>query len=82
MYATLPKRGSEPGVLGWTIRLSWRNRKRMISLTRRMVLKTAALATTSPAALFVHEGHPARKLSMGFLDRWALGADHATVKPR
>jgi hypothetical protein len=43
----------------------------MISLTIRMVLKTAALATTSPAAPFVREGHPARKLSMGFLDRWA-----------
>jgi hypothetical protein len=56
--------------------------KRMISLTRRVVLKTAALATTSPAAPFVCEGHAARKLSTGLWDRRIPGADHTTIKPR
>jgi hypothetical protein len=56
--------------------------KRMISLASRMVLKTAAVATTGPAAPFGREGPVAGKLSIGLWDRWVPGADDTTIKPR
>src|ERR1700730_4369710 len=39
-------------------------------LTRRAVLKTAALASTALAAPFVHSAYAAGKLSCGFWDHW------------
>jgi len=56
--------------------------KRMTSVTRRMALKTVALATTSLAMPFVCEVHAAGHLSRGFSDRRVPGADHTTIKPR
>ena len=44
-------------------------------LTRRTVLQTAALATTTFAAPFVHGAHAAGKLSCGFWDHWVPGAN-------
>ena len=44
-------------------------------LTRRSVLQTAALATTTFAAPFVHGAHASGKLSYGFWDHWVPGAN-------
>src|SRR5437879_10291203 len=43
-------------------------------LTRRTVLMTAALATTTFAAPFVRGAHAAGKLSVGTWDHWVPGA--------
>src|SRR6478672_6391741 len=40
------------------------------TLSRRTVMKTAALATTAVAAPFVHGAFAAGKLSCGFWDHW------------
>jgi ABC-type glycerol-3-phosphate transport system substrate-binding protein len=45
------------------------------SLTRRTVLRTAALATTAFAVPFVRGAHAAGKLSVGFWDHWVPGAN-------
>jgi hypothetical protein len=47
-----------------------------------MVLKTAAVATTSPAAPFGREGRVARKLSIGLWNRCVPGTNHTTIKRR
>jgi ABC-type glycerol-3-phosphate transport system substrate-binding protein len=52
----------------------------MPSLTRRTMLKTAALATTGLAAPFVCGVHAAGKLSMGFWDHWVPGANDTMTK--
>ena len=44
-------------------------------LTRRTVLQTAALATTTLAAPFVHGVYAAGKLRCGFWDHWVPGAN-------
>ena len=49
-------------------------------LTRRTVLQTAALATTTFAAAFVHGAHAAGKLSCGFWDHWVPGANEPLAK--
>jgi ABC-type glycerol-3-phosphate transport system substrate-binding protein len=51
------------------------------SLTRRKVLKTAALATTATlAAPFVRGAHAAGKLSFGVWDHWVPGASEVLKK--
>lgn len=45
------------------------------TLTRRTVLSTAALATTVLATPFMRGAHAAGKLSVGFWDHWAPGAN-------
>jgi len=51
------------------------------SLTRRKVLKTAALATTvTLAAPFVRGAHAAGKLSFGVWDHWVPGASEVLKK--
>ena len=47
----------------------------MTILTRRTLLKTAAMATTAIAAPFVHGASAAGKLSCGFWDHWVPGAN-------
>src|ERR1700757_2964802 len=49
-------------------------------LTRRAVLKTAALASTTLAAPFVRGAHAAGKLSCGFWDHWVPGANEPLAK--
>src|SRR5438552_14383183 len=49
-------------------------------LTRRTVLKTAALATTTLGAPFVHGAYAAGKLSGGFWDHWVPGANEPLAK--
>ena len=44
-------------------------------LTRRTVLKTAALASTALAAPFVRGAYAAGKLSCGFWDHWVPTRD-------
>src|SRR5690348_13305153 len=50
------------------------------TLTRRAVLKTAALATTALGAPFVHGAYAAGKLSCGFWDHWVPGANEPLAK--
>src|ERR1700752_1504170 len=52
----------------------------MTSLTRRAVLRTAALATTSLAMPFVRGAHAAGKLSLGFWDHWVPRANDTMTK--
>ncbi len=49
-------------------------------LTRRTVLKSAALATTALGMPFVHGAHAAGKLSCGFWDHWVPGANEPLAK--
>src|SRR5499427_1638125 len=49
-------------------------------LTRRAVLRTAALATTALAAPFVRGVHAAGKLSFGVWDHWVPKESEAMVK--
>jgi len=49
-------------------------------LTRRTVLKTAALATTTLAAPFVRGAYAAGKLSFGVWDHWVPGASEELKK--
>jgi hypothetical protein len=49
-------------------------------LTRRTVLKTAALATTTLAAPFVRGAYAAGKLSFGTWDHWVPGASEVLGK--
>src|SRR5580658_4602336 len=50
------------------------------SLTRRSMLKTAALATTVLAAPMVRGAYAAGKLSVGFWDHWVPGANETLQK--
>jgi ABC-type glycerol-3-phosphate transport system substrate-binding protein len=50
------------------------------SLTRRAVLRTAALASTALAAPFVRGAHAAGRLSIGFWDHWVPGANEPLAK--
>ena len=50
------------------------------TLTRRMVLNTAALATTALAAPFVRGAYAGGKLSCGFWDHWVPGANEPLAK--
>ena len=50
------------------------------ALTRRTVLKSAALATTAFGMPFVHGAHAAGKLSCGFWDHWVPGANEPLAK--
>src|ERR1700730_17633408 len=52
----------------------------MTPLTRRKLLKTAALSTTTFAAPFVRGAHAAGKLAMGFWDHWVPGANETMTK--
>ena len=52
----------------------------MTILTRRTLLKTAAMATTAIAAPFVHGVYAAGKLSCGFWDHWVPGANEPLAK--
>jgi ABC-type glycerol-3-phosphate transport system substrate-binding protein len=52
----------------------------MTPLTRRKLLKTAALATTTFAAPFVRGAHAAGKLAVGFWDHWVPGANDTMTK--
>jgi len=47
----------------------------MATITRRAVLRTAALATTILARPFVRGAHAAGKLNVGFWDHWVPGAN-------
>jgi len=47
----------------------------MTRMTRRTVLRTAALATTTLARPFVRGARAAGKLSVGFWDHWVPGAN-------
>src|SRR5438132_13865818 len=49
-------------------------------LTRRTVLKSAALARTALAMPFVHGAYAAGKLSCGFWDHWVPGANEPLAK--
>src|SRR5437667_12887428 len=49
-------------------------------LTRRTMLKTAALATTTLMAPFVRGAHAAGKLSFGTWDHWVPGASEVLGK--
>src|SRR5882762_6592484 len=49
-------------------------------LTRRTVLKSAALATTALGMPFVHGAYAAGKLSCGFWDHWVPGANEPLAK--
>jgi ABC-type glycerol-3-phosphate transport system substrate-binding protein len=49
-------------------------------LTRRTVLRTAALATTALLVPFVHGAYAAGKLSCGFWDHWVPGANEPLAK--
>src|SRR5438132_14117298 len=49
-------------------------------LTRRTVLKSAALARTALGMPFVHGAHAAGKLSCGFWDHWVPGANEPLAK--
>ena len=49
-------------------------------LSRRTVLKTAALASTALAAPFVHGAYAAGKLSFGVWDHWVPGASEELKK--
>lgn len=51
-----------------------------ISLTRRAVLRTAALGTTALAAPFVHGAYAAGKLAIGFWDHWVPGANDTLIR--
>ena len=46
-----------------------------MTMTRRTVLRTAALATTLLTRPFVRGAHAAGKLSVGFWDHWVPGAN-------
>jgi len=52
----------------------------MMMLTRRTVLKSAALATSGLGTPFVHDAHAAGKLSCGFWDHWVPGANEPLAK--
>jgi ABC-type glycerol-3-phosphate transport system substrate-binding protein len=52
----------------------------MTFLTRRTVLKTAALATTALAMPYVHGAYAAGKLSCGFWDHWVPDANEPLTK--
>ena len=52
----------------------------MTVLTRRTVLKTAALATTALAAPFVRGAYAAGKLAFGVWDHWVPGASEELKK--
>jgi ABC-type glycerol-3-phosphate transport system substrate-binding protein len=49
-------------------------------LTRRTVLKSAALATTAFGMPFVHGAYAAGKLTCGFWDHWVPGANEPLAK--
>jgi hypothetical protein len=49
-------------------------------LTRRSLLKTAALATTALTVPFVHGAFAAGKLACGFWDHWVPGANDTLTK--
>jgi hypothetical protein len=49
-------------------------------LTRRSLLKTAALATTTLTVPFVHSAFAAGKLACGFWDHWVPGANNTLTK--
>jgi ABC-type glycerol-3-phosphate transport system substrate-binding protein len=51
-----------------------------VSLTRRTVLKTAALATTAIAAPMVRGAYAAGSLKVGFWDHWVPGANEVLSK--
>ena len=53
---------------------------RTTSLTRRMVLRTAALGATALAAPFVRGAHAAGKLGIGFWDHWVPGANDTMTR--
>jgi ABC-type glycerol-3-phosphate transport system substrate-binding protein len=67
-YATLAKTVYGRGEIAMTV------------LTRRTVLKTAALATTTLAAPFVRGAYAAGKLSFGVWDHWVPGASEELKK--
>ncbi len=50
------------------------------TLTRRTVLRTAALATTALSVPFVHGAYAAGELSVGFWDHWVPGANASATK--
>src|SRR5882672_9035200 len=51
-----------------------------LRITRRAVIKTAALATTAMiTAPYVRGAHAAGKLSIGFWDHWVPGANKAST---
>jgi len=52
----------------------------MRTVTRRKVLKTAALASATLAAPFARGAHAAGKLSCGFWDHWVPGANDALAR--
>jgi len=52
----------------------------MTTLTRRTLLKTAAMATTAISAPFVHGAYAAGRLSCGFWDHWVPGANEPLAK--
>jgi ABC-type glycerol-3-phosphate transport system substrate-binding protein len=52
----------------------------MTTLTRRTLLKTAAMATTAITAPFVHGAYAAGKLTCGFWDHWVPGANEPLAK--
>src|SRR2546423_4012515 len=52
----------------------------MLTLTRRSLLKTAAMATTAIAVPFVRGAHAGGKLSCGFWDHWVPGANEPLAK--
>jgi ABC-type glycerol-3-phosphate transport system substrate-binding protein len=52
----------------------------LTSLTRRTVLRTAALATTALAMPFARGANAAGKLAIGFWDHWVPGANDTLTK--
>jgi ABC-type glycerol-3-phosphate transport system substrate-binding protein len=52
----------------------------MTTLTRRTLLKTAAMATTAITAPFVHGAYAAGRLTCGFWDHWVPGANEPLAK--
>jgi hypothetical protein len=52
----------------------------MATLTRRTVVKTAALATTALAVPFVRGAYAAGSLSVGYWDHWVPGANEPLRK--
>jgi hypothetical protein len=49
-------------------------------LTRRSLLKTAALAATALTVAFAHGAFAAGKLACGFWDHWVPGANNTLTK--
>src|SRR5262249_53578416 len=52
----------------------------MTPITRRKLLKTAALATTTLATPFVRGAHAGGKLAVGFWDHWVPGANDTMTR--